>query len=138
MRVLVIDAVHHGGLEHGVGANFQRAQSRSRVGGEDGVAGSSAKHHDPARFQFRDGLVAAEGIGHLRHGGAGHNHGGHPLLAQSVLDGNGVHDGGQHTDLIGVHAVHFAGGAAAPEIAAAHHNADLNPQIMGGLDAGAD
>ena len=89
-------------------------------------------------FQLSDCLIAAEGIGHLRHGGAGHNNSGHTLLAQSILDGNGVHHGCQHTDLVCIHAIHFAGGTAAPEIAAANHDADLCAKVIRCLDARAD
>ena len=64
--------------------------------------------------------------------------GGHTLLAQGVLDGQRVHHGGQHADLVGVHAVHLAAGAAAPEVAAADDDADLGTEVVGGLDAGAD
>ena len=85
-----------------------------------------------------DGLVAGEALGHLGHEGAGHNDSVHTLLVQGVLDGQCVHNGGQHTDLVGVHAVHFAAGTAAPEVAAAHHNGDLGAQVVRGLDARAD
>ena len=138
MRVFVVDAVHHRGLEHGVGADFQCAQGAGGIGGEDGVAGAAAEDDDLTGFQRGDGLVAGEHLGHLGHEGTGHDHGGHTLLAQGILDGQRVHHGSQHADLISVHAVHLTAGTAAPEVAAADHDADLGAQVVGGLDAGAD
>ena len=138
MGVLVIDAVDHRGLEHGVRTDLQRAQGGGRVGGEDRVAGAAAEHDDLAAFQRGNGLVAREALGDLRHEGAGHDDGVHVLLAQRILDSQRVHNGGQHTDLVGVHAVHFAAGASAPEVAAAHDDADLGTEVVRGLDARAD
>ena len=138
MGILIIHAVHHSCLEHGVCTDFQGAQGGCGISREDGVAGAAAEHDDLACFQLSDCLIAAEGIGHLRHGGAGHNNSGHTLLAQSILDGNGVHHGCQHTDLVCIHAIHFAGGTAAPEIAAANHDADLCAKVIRCLDARAD
>ena len=138
MGVLIVDAVHHRSLEHGIGADLQCAQRAGRIGGEDGVAGAAAEHNDLAALQRSDGLVAGEALGHLRHKGAGHNNGLHALLAQCILDGQRIHDGGQHADLVGVHAIHFAAGTAAPEVATAHNNADLRTQIVRRLDTGTD
>ena len=75
---------------------------------------------------------------HLRHKRAGHHHGRYPLLPQSILHGQCVHDGSQHTDFIGIHPVHLAARTAAPEIAAAYHNTNLGAQIVGRFDAGTD
>ena len=138
MGVLVIDAVHHRGLEHSIGADFQCAQGAGRVGGENRVARTAAEHNNLAAFQRSNGLVAGEALGHLRHKGAGHHNGVHTLLVQGVLDRQRVHNRGQHTNLVRVHAVHLAAGTAAPEVAAAHNNGNLGAQIVRRLDARAD
>ena len=119
-------------------ALISSAQGAGGIGGEDWVAGAAAENDDLAAFQRGDGLVAGEALGHLGHEGAGHNDSVRTLLVQGVLDGQCVHNGGQHTDLVGVHAVHFAAGTAAPEVVAAHHNGDLGAQVVRGLDARAD
>ena len=136
--VLVVDAVHHRGFKHRVSADLQGTQGAGGVGGEDGVAGAAAEHNDLAAFQRGDGFVAGEHLCHLRHKGAGHHHGRHALLTQRILDRQRVHNGCQHTDLVSVHTVHFAAGATAPEVAAAHNDADLHAEIVRRLDARAD
>jgi hypothetical protein len=57
-------------------------------------------------------------------------------MVERALDGERVHDGGEHADVIGGGAVHAAGGCAgtAPEIPAAHDDAEFQP----GLDGLAD
>ena len=63
---------------------------------------------------------------------------GHAQLLQLVGDGQCVHHRCQHTDLIGQGALHLAAGTAAPEVAAAHDDADLDAQVVGLLHAAAD
>ena len=71
MGVLVVHAVHHGGLEHHIGAHFHGAQGRCRVGGEEGVAGAAAENNDAALFEVPDGLAADIGFCNLVHGDGG-------------------------------------------------------------------
>ena len=92
-------------------------------------------------FDYKAALAALDaGADKIRinPGNIGADDRGHTLLAQRILDCQRVHDRGQHADLVGIHAVHFAAGAAAPEVAAADHNADLHAQIMRLFDPGAD
>ena len=138
MGVLIVDAVHHRGLEHNVGADLNGAQGRGRVGGEEGVAGAAAEDGDLARVHRTERILAGEGRGYLRHGDGGEHLRRHAQLLQLVGDGQCVHHRCQHTDLIGQRALHLAAGTAAPEVAAAHDDADLDAQLMGLLHAAAD
>jgi hypothetical protein len=49
-------------------------------------------------------------------------------LLQRLLHGEGVHDGGQHANIVGLRALHPGGGAgdAAEQVTAADHHADLH------------
>ena len=138
MGVLVIDAVYHRGLEHDVCTHLNGAQSSGRVGGEEGVARTAAEDGDLALFHCVESFLAGEGRGHLRHGDGGEHLGRHTQLLQLVGDSQGVHHRCQHTDLIGQRTLHLAAGTAAPEVAAAHNDADLNAQLMGLLYASTD
>ena len=138
MGVLIVDAVHHRGLEHDVCTHLNGAQSSGRVGGEEGVARTAAEDGDLALFHCVESFLAGEGRGHLRHGDGGEHLGGHTQLLQLVGDSQGVHHRCQHPDLIGQGALHLAAGTAAPEVAAAHDDADLDAQLVGLLHAAAD
>ena len=57
--VLVIDAVHHGGLEHGVCTDLQRAQGAGGIGGED-----KADYEPEVQEKvIGPGLALAQGLG---------------------------------------------------------------------------
>ena len=83
-------------------------------------------------------ILAGKSRSHLWHGDGGKHLGLHTQLLQLVGDGQCVHHRCQHPDLIGQSALHLAAGTAAPEVAAANHNADLHAQLMGFLHAAAD
>ena len=42
-----VDAVHVGGLEHGLGADLGGAQDRGGVGGKERIAGAAREQHEP-------------------------------------------------------------------------------------------
>ena len=138
MGVLVVHAVHHGGLEHDVRAHLNSTQGRGGIGGEEGVAGAAAEDGDLAVCHGLQGILAGKGGGHLRHGDGGEHLGLHAQLLQLVGDSQRVHHGRQHSDLVGQGALHLAAGTAAPEVAAAHHDADLHAQVVGLFHAAAD
>ena len=85
-----------------------------------------------------DSPVADIGLGHLLHGEGGL----HPHLQAQLLQSVGhcqrVHHRGQHTDLVSPGALHIAAGTAAPEVAAAHNDADFGAHIVGLFDTFAD
>ena len=130
MGILIVNAVHHGRLEHHVGAHLHGAQGSSRIGREEGVASAAAEHSDLALIHGAQSVLAGKGRGHLRHGDRGEHLGGHTQLLQLIGDSQCIHHRSQHTDLIGQGALHFTTGAAAPEVAAAHHDADLHTQLV--------
>ena len=138
MGVLVVHAVHHGGLEHDVRTHLNSTQGRGGIGREEGVAGAAAEDGDLAVCHGLQGILAGKGRSHLRHGNGGEHLGLHPQLLQLVGDGQRVHHGRQHSDLVGQGALHLTAGTAAPEVAAAHHDADLHAQVVGFFHAAAD
>ena len=69
------------------------------------------------------GVVVGVGI-HL-HGG--HDHGIHAVTNEGIRQGDGVHGGGQHTHVIRAGSLHLdLTRRAAPDVACAHHDTDLN------------
>ena len=138
MGILIVNAVHHGRLEHHVGAHLHGAQRGSRIGREEGVAGAAAEHSDLALIHGAQSVLAGKGRGHLRHGDRGEHLGGHTQLLQLIGDSQCVHHRSQHTDLIGQGALHLTAGAAAPEVAAAHNDADLHAQFVSLFHAAAN
>ena len=138
MGVLIVDAVHHGRLEHHIGGHLHGAQCGGRIGGEERVARAAAKDGDLALFHSAQRVLAGKGRCHLRHGDGGEHLGRDAQLLQLVGDGQRVHHRGQHSDLIGQGALHLAAGTAAPEVAAAHDDADLYAQIVRLFHAAAD
>ena len=138
MGILIVDAVHHRRLEHHVRRDFHGAQCGGRIGGEEGVAGAAAEHGDLALIHGAQRILAGKGRGHLRHRDGGEHLGGHAQLLQLVGDSQRVHHGRQHPDLVGEGTLHLAAGAAAPEVTAAHNDADLHAEVVCLLDAAAD
>src|SRR5690606_15753677 len=62
LRVLVVDAVHAGGLDQHLAAAFDRAQGGGGVGGEQRVAGTAAEDDDVAPRQRGGGRIDAVGL----------------------------------------------------------------------------
>ena len=57
---------------------------------------------------------------------------------EGILQVQGVHDGGEHADVVGLVAVHVLGRAAAEQIAAAHHDGQLHAIVGDLLDLPGD
>ena len=132
-RVGGVDAVDVLGQQDGVGAYLRRAQDCAGVGREEGVAGAAAKDDDAALLQMPDGLGADVGLGDLVHGDGRLYPDLHAALLEAVSHGQGVDDGREHAHMVRARALHLAAAVfdAAPEVAAADHDADLHA----GLDA---
>ena len=85
---------------------------------------------------MRDGALPGIVLGKCRHfDGRLHTHG-DALLLHDVGHGQTVHDGGEHTHMVGARAGHLALAVfhAAPEVAAADDDAYLHAQFGAGLD----
>ena len=65
--VLVVDAVHLGGLDDGIALQLHAAQGRGGVGGEIGVAGAGGADDHTALFQMAHGTAADEGLADFLH-----------------------------------------------------------------------
>ena len=135
LGVAVVNAVDAGALQQGVTAHFRRPQRRAAVGGEIGGAHAGGKDHHPALFQMPLGPSADHRLAHLVHLDGGLHACRHAQLLQRVLHGQGIHHRGQHAHIVGLGAVHAAGGAghAAKNIAPADDEADLQPGFLGVL-----
>src|ERR1019366_2273116 len=66
-RVLVVDAVHAGGLGDHVGLDFERPQGGRGIGGKVRIGGARREDDDAPLFQVTDGAAANVGLGHLVH-----------------------------------------------------------------------
>ena len=83
-------------------------------------------------------LVADIGLGYLLHGDSGLDSDGHLEMLKGIGESEGVHDGGEHTHMVGSGSVHITARTSAPEVAAADDKTDLNAHIDTFLDCGAD
>ena len=106
----------------------ERAQRGRGVGRKIGIRSAGREDHDAAFFQMADGPAADVRLGHLVHLDGGHHARGDARLFERVLQRQGVDHRGQHAHVVGRDAVHVLRrrGHAAEEIAAAHHQSDLD------------
>ena len=82
------------------------------------------------------GAPADERLGDFGHFYGGKHPGVNANLLERILESQGVDDGGQHAHVVGNHAVQLKAlaAAAAPDVAAAHHDADLDFVFVGCFD----
>ena len=57
----------------------------------------------------------------------------HACVAENLRNVNAVHDGSQHTDLVGLGTLDRVTGASSPEVASSDDDADLHACIDGNL-----
>ena len=135
-RIGVIDAVDLGGLEDDVGTHFAGAQRGGGVGGEKRIAGAGGENDHLAFVELAFGFAADEGFRDVFHFDGGLHDAAHAVVFERAFERQGVHHGGEHADVVGGGAVHAAGGGAgtAPEIPAAHDDAELQAGIHGFAD----
>src|ERR1019366_8622662 len=128
----VVDTVHFGGFEDGVGFDFHGAQRGGRVGREIRVAGAAGEDDDASFFEVADGAAPDEGLGNLVHLNGRLHTGEDVLFFESVLQGKRVDDGGQHAHVIGGDAIHVLGlvGNPAEEIATAYNDGHRDAEIV--------
>ena len=128
-RVGVVNAVHLRRLEDHIRAHLAGAQRGGGVGGEERIAGAGGENNDFALVELLLGFAADEGFRDVFHFDSGLHHAGDAVVFERAFEGERVHDGGEHADVIGGRAVHPAGGGAraAPEIPAADDDAELEP-----------
>src|SRR6202047_191259 len=131
-RVGVVDAVHFGGFEDGIGFDFHGAQRGGGIGREIRVAGASGKDDDASFFKMPDGAAPDEGLGYLVHLYGCLHAGEDVLFFESVLQRKRVDDGGQHAHVVGGDAIHVLGllGNATEKIAATYDNRHLDTETV--------
>ena len=129
--VLVVHAVHLGGLDDGVALEFRAAQGRRRVGGEIGIARARRADDDAALFHVANGATMNVGFAKLADVDGRKHARGAVHFFEGVLHRHRVHDGGQHADVVGVGAIHALGrGGQSPEdVAAADDKRELHAQL---------
>jgi len=112
----IVDAVHFGGLEEGIGPDFAGPEGGGGVGGEKGMSGAGGEDDHAAFVEVAEGPATDERFGDIFHLDGGHDAGLDSGVLEGVLEGEGVDDCGEHTHVVGGVAVHpaFAGGGGAP------------------------
>ena len=138
--VLVVDAVHLGGLDDGIALQFHAAQGGGGVGGEIGVAGTGGADDHTALFQMAHGAATDEGLAHFLHVDGGQNAGGVAEFFQHVLHGQGIEHRGQHAHIVGGGTFHALGGTgkAAEDVAAADDQGKFHAHVEQSADLLAD
>lgn len=115
---------------------FRHRAALRRIRRKERIAGTGSKDHDAALFQILQCASANVRFGNLRKRQSALHAGFNAGIAQSVLQGHGVHDRGQHTHVIARGAIH-AGGAeshTAEDVTAAHNDAQFDAEIKHALD----
>ena len=123
-----------GALAQQLGADLGRPQRSRGVSGEERVAHAGGEDHDAALLEVPDGPAPDVGLGHLGHGQRAQHPGGLALLLERVLQRQRVDHGAEHAHGVGGGAVHAAAlpGRAAPDVAAADHDGELEAAAVHG------
>ena len=78
-----------------------RAQRRRGIGREERVAGPPSEENDTSLFEMTDGATADVWLGDVVDFDGGHDAGGHSASLERILQGEGVHHGTEHADVVG-------------------------------------
>ena len=102
-----------------------------RVGGEERVAGTRGKDHDPALLEMTNRPPPDEGLGHLVHLDGGLNAGRNPDLLEGRRQGEGIDDRRQHPHGVTGDAIDalLVGRDTADDVAATHDDGDLHTEF---------
>ena len=125
-----------GALEQGLGVDLGGTQGRGRVGGEERVAGAGGEDHHPALLEVAHGATADVRLGDARHLDRRLHAGRLAESFEGVLQGEGVHHRAEHADVVGLGRVHPGelALAAAPEVAAADDDGDVDVLVLAHVD----
>ncbi len=132
LGVGVEDAVDFGGFEEDFDAELGGAEGGAGIGGEKGIAGAGGEDHDAAFFQVADHAAADERLADLADRQGGGDAGRLAERLEHVLEGHGVHDGGEHAHVVGGGALDMTSGGecfTADEVAAADDDGDLDAAL---------
>ena len=134
-RIGRVDTVDLRPLQQRVGVDLERTLGRAGIGGEVRHAQPGGEDHDATLLEVPDRAQRHERLGHLRHRDRRLDAGRHVDLLQGVLQGQGVHDRGEHAHVVGTVAVDAGGLPAAPDVAAAddHRRLDAHVDDLGQL-----
>ncbi len=134
--VAIVNTVHLGGLEDDVCTHLTGAEGGGGVGGEEGIPGAGGEDDDLAAVELALRLAADEGLCDVFHFDGGLDDAGDAMVLKRAFEGESIHDGGQHADVVCGGAVHAAGGGAgsAPEISTADDDAKLKSALHGLAD----
>jgi len=126
--IRIIDAVHLGGFEEGIGSDFAGAEGSCGVGGEERMSCAGGEDDHTAFFEVTEGPAADERFGHVFHFDGGEDAGFDSSLFEGVLKSERVNDRGEHAHIVGGVAVHLTfvgGGGAPPDVASADDDSEL-------------
>ncbi|MPM40153.1 hypothetical protein SDC9_86792 [bioreactor metagenome] len=126
-----VNAVDILGKQDDVGADLGGPERRRRVCGEKGIAGAAAEDDHPPLFQVPDRPAADIWFCDGAHLDGGLYPDVHAFLLQYVGERQTVDYRCQHSHMVGPGAFHFAAAVlhAAPEIASADHDSDLDTKL---------
>ena len=127
-----IDAVDVFRHHDDIGADLGGAHDGGGIGGEERVADAASEDDYAAVVEVMHGLVADIRLGELLHLDGCHDAALDAELLKAVLKGEGVEGGRDHSHVIGSGAVHLFALPAAPDIAAADDDADLDAELLYG------
>ena len=99
---------------------------------KNGLPVPAAKMHHPALLQVAHGAAADVVLADLVDADRGHDARMHAQALERILQGERVHDGGEHAHVVGGHPVHAGArqARAAEDVAAADDDRDLHAQRL--------
>ena len=130
-RVRAVDSIDLGCFEDDIGSHFAGAKGGGGVGGKEGAACAAGEDDDGSFIELVLGFAPDEGLGHVFHFDGRHDGAFHTDVGERAFQGEGVHDRGQHSNVIGSGTIHATGGGggSAPEVSATDYDSEFQTGI---------
>src|SRR3989344_990188 len=122
----IIHAVDARRLEEHVGVDLAGPERGAGVGGKIWVAGAGDENDAAALFEVSDRASPDEVLGHLMHLDGGLDPGHDADFLEGILERQSIDDRGQHSHGVARGPVDRAAALAAPDVAAADHDGELD------------
>src|SRR5215471_431854 len=134
--IIVIHTIHFGCFEQDLGIEFDGSQGSSCISREERIAAACREDDYATLFQVAYRAAANKWFGHWRHLDSRLHTSDHTQFFHRILHYQGIHDRGQHADVVGGSAVYARCSSIGPtpHVPATDDHCHLYPQILHALD----